>query len=89
MKRSGPDIIATILEAANGGVGKTRLLTRANLTTSQFKKYVDLLIKKDLLAESNRDNGHHSYKTTCRGLKYLALYGSIKSVAHLSARQFK
>lgn len=89
MKRSSPDIIATILEAANGGMGKTMLLTRANLTTSQFKRYVDLLLEKELLTESNRDNGHHSYKTTDRGLKYLALYNTIKSVAHVSARQFK
>lgn len=89
MKRSGPDIIATILETANGGVGKTSLLTRANLTTMQFKKYVELLIEKELLAEFNRNNGRNSYKTTGRGLKYLALYNSIKSVSYLNARQFK
>ena len=86
MKRSSPDIIATILEAANGGVGKTRLLTQANLTSSQFKKYIDLLIEKELLAEFERDSSrHHSYRTTARGLKYLALYNSIRSVAHINA----
>ena len=89
MKRSSPDIIATILDTANGGVGKTRLLTRANLTTTQFKKYVELLIEKELLVESGRDHGRHSYKTTGRGLKYLALYNSIKSVAYLNVRPFK
>ena len=85
LKRSSPDIIATILQAANGGVGKTRLLTQANLTSSQFRKYVDLLIEKELLSESDREGRHHSYRTTARGLKYLALYNSIVSVAHLKA----
>lgn len=85
MKRSSPDIIATILEAANGGIGKTQLLTRANLTSSQFRKYIDLLVAKELLAELDRDGRRQSYRTTGRGLKYLALYNSIKSVAYLNA----
>lgn len=84
-KRSSPDIIATILEAANGGIGKTRLLTKANLTSSQFRKYIDLLLEKGLLAESDRDGRHHSYKTTGLGLQYLALYNSIKAVSYLNA----
>ena len=53
-KRGSPDIIATILEAANGGIGKTRLLTKANLTSSQFRKYIDLLLEKGILAESDK-----------------------------------
>lgn len=85
MKRSSPDIIATVLEAANGGIGKTRLLTKANLTSFQFKKYIDLLLEKKLLAESDRGGGHHSYKTTGLGLKYLTLYNSIRSVTYLNA----
>ena len=51
-KRSGPDIIATILEVANGGIGKTRLLTKANLTSAQFNKYIDILVEKKLLDRS-------------------------------------
>jgi len=85
VKRSSPDIIATILEAANGSIGKTRLLTQANLTSSQFKKYVDLLIEKELLEEFDREGKRHSYRTTGKGLKYLALYNSIRSVAYLNA----
>jgi predicted transcriptional regulator len=84
-KRSSPDIIATILEAANGGIGKTRLLTKANLTSSQFRKYIDLLLEKGLLAESDRDSRHDSYKTTGLGLQYLVLYNSIKAVSYLNA----
>lgn len=85
MKRSSPDIIATILDAANGGIGKTRLLTRANLTSTQFKKYIDLLLEKKLLAEFDPNSRNHSYKTTAFGLQYLELYNSIKSVSYLNA----
>lgn len=83
-KRSSLDIIATLLEAANGGVGRTRLLERANLTTSQFRKYIDLLIAKQLLAEDNSE-GHFRYKTTELGLQYVALYSSIKATLYLDA----
>jgi predicted transcriptional regulator len=85
-KRSSPDIIATILEAANGGIGKTRLLTKANLTSTQLKKYMDLLLEKELLAQcQDRSSGHPSYKTTGLGLQYLMLYNSIRSVAYINA----
>lgn len=85
-KRSSPDIIATILEAANGGIGKTRLLTKANLTSTQLKKYMDFLLEKEFLAKcEERSSGHSAYKTTGLGLKYLALYNSIKSALFINA----
>jgi len=84
-KRSGPDIIATILEAANGGIGKTRLLTKANLTTAQFRKYVGLLIAKKLLSELGNDGRRSAYRTTGLGMQYLALYNSIKAVSYVKA----
>ncbi len=83
-KRSSLDIISTILEAANGGIGKTRLLEKANLTTSQFRKYIDLLTAKKLLAEINT-KGHPSYRTTELGMQYVTLYSAIKSTLYLNA----
>jgi predicted transcriptional regulator len=83
-KRSSLDIISTILEAANGGIGKTRLLEKANLTTSQFKKYSRLLVSKKLLTESVQGN-HPAYKTTELGIQYVALYGAIKNTLFLNS----
>jgi predicted transcriptional regulator len=48
---SQPDIIAIILEIANGGVTKTSVLTRANLTSGQLRQYVEMLVDKKLIAE--------------------------------------
>jgi predicted transcriptional regulator len=83
-KRSSLDIIATILDAANGGIGKTRLLEKANLTTSQFRKYLDLLLTKKLIVESTIA-GRPAYKTTELGIRYVTLYASIRSVLYLQA----
>lgn len=83
-KRSSLDIISTILEAANGGIGKTRLLEKANLTTSQFRKYSKLLVSKRLLTETI-EGTHQAYKTTEMGIQYVALYGAIKSTLYINS----
>lgn len=80
--RSRPDIMAIILEAANGGITKTKLLTRANLTSGQLKQYLDILVAKKLLAElSDEDKRHMAYRTTEKGMRYLSIYSSLKSIA--------
>jgi len=80
--RSRSDIIATILESANGGITKTRLLTKANLTTGQLRQYADLLATKSLLIElADEYHRHIAYRTTEKGMKYLAVYMSLKSIA--------
>lgn len=83
-KRSSLDIISTILEAANGGIGKTRLLEKANLTTSQFSKYSKILVTKKLLTET-LDGGRQAFKTTELGIQYVALYGAIKNTLYLNS----
>jgi predicted transcriptional regulator len=72
------------LESANGGIGKTRLLEKANLTTSQFHKYSTLLVSKKLLRETLQGS-HQGYKTTELGIKYVTLYGAIKNTLYLNS----
>ena len=80
--RSRPDIMAIILEAANGGITKTKLLTKANLTSGQLKQYLDILVEKRLLLElADKDSRHIAYRTTEKGIRYLAIYSSLKSIA--------
>lgn len=83
-KRSSLDIISTILEAANGGIGKTRLIERANLTTSQFNKYIQLLASKQLVSEIVED-GRPTYKTTELGMQYVTLYSAIKNTLYVDS----
>lgn len=80
--RSRPDIMAIILESANGGITKTKLLTKANVTTGQLKEYLAVLLDKKLVAEyADMERKHVSYRTTERGIAYLAIYQSLRSVA--------
>jgi len=47
---------------------------------------MEFLLEKEFLAKCEDQSDRHSvYKTTGLGLKYLALYNSIKSVAYINA----
>lgn len=80
--RSLPDIMAIILDAASGGITKTKLLTRANLTSGQLRQYLDVLVEKKLLLElADEDKRNMAYRTTEKGMRYLSIYSSLKSIA--------
>ena len=77
MYRSRTEIIATILEAANGGVTKTKIMYKAFLSYAQLKEYLSMLVENGLL--ENRVDG--IYKTTNKGIKFLGIYSQIDSLA--------
>lgn len=74
--------MAIILEAANGGITKTRLLTKANLTSGQLRQYMAVLLEKRLIMElADEDKRHVAYRTTEKGMKYLSIYSALKNIA--------
>jgi predicted transcriptional regulator len=74
--------MAIILESANGGITRTKLLTRANLTSGQLKQYLDVLITKKLVVQlADEQRRHLAYRTTEKGIKYLSIYFTLKSIA--------
>jgi predicted transcriptional regulator len=74
--------MATILESANGGITKTNLLTRANLTSGQLRQYLDVLITKKLVVQlADEERRHMAYRTTDKGMRYLSVYSILKSIA--------
>ena len=74
--------MATILESANGGITKTNLLTRANLTSGQLRQYLDVLITKKLVVQlADEERRHMAYRTTDKGIRYLSVYSTLKSIA--------
>jgi predicted transcriptional regulator len=66
--RSKTELTSNILEAANGGATKKRIMYNAFLSYSQLKKYLIVLIENDLLASTDGDS---IYKTTSKGLRFL------------------
>ena len=74
--------MAIILESANGGISKTKLLTRANLTTGQLRQYLDVLITKKLVVQmADEERRHLAYRTTEKGIRYLSIYSTLKNIA--------
>jgi predicted transcriptional regulator len=74
--------MAVILESANGGITKTKLLTRANLTSGQLKQYLDVLVTKKLVVQlADEQRRHLAYRTTEKGIRYLSIYFTLKSIA--------
>jgi predicted transcriptional regulator len=72
--RSRTDITAQILEAANGGVTKTKIMYKAFLSYAQLKEYLTVLVQNGLL---EYHEGVQAYKTTDKGNRFLKIYNQI------------
>jgi predicted transcriptional regulator len=72
--RSRTDISVLILEAANGGATKTKIMYKAFLTYLQLKEYLTMLSENGLLEfEEETQN----YRTTEKGLRLLQIYNRV------------
>jgi predicted transcriptional regulator len=72
--RSRTDITGLILEAANGGATKTKIMYKAYLSFAQLREYLSMLLEKGLL---EYEEGHTIYKTTEKGMRLLQMYNQI------------
>lgn len=72
--RSRTDIVATILDAANGGSTKTRIMYKAYLSYAPLKEYLSILVGNGLL---EYEEGELKYKTTEKGLRFMRTYSEI------------
>ena len=68
--RSRTDISVLILEAANGGATKTKIMYKAFLSYAQLKEYFTILIENELL---EYDEGRRFYRTTEKGIRLLQI----------------
>ena len=74
--RSRTEIVAMILDAANGGGGetKTKIMYFAFLSYGQLKEYLSVLTENNLIEYLD---GIHQFKTTEKGLHYLKMHNEI------------
>jgi predicted transcriptional regulator len=82
--RSRTEIVAMILEAANGGATKTKIMYKAFLSYAQLREYLSVLIENTLLEYLE---GSQTYKTTEKGLNFLKMHNEIGELLQTSARQ--
>ena len=72
--RSRTEIVSSILDAANGGATKTKIMYIAFLSYNQLKEYLSVLIENNLIEYLE---GTQTYKTTEKGLNFLKIYNEI------------
>jgi predicted transcriptional regulator len=76
------DIITSILDAANGGATRRRILLLSGLSSNQFKRYLSLLIENDYIRMEiqERSKGTAIYRTTDKGIALLRIYERIRDL---------
>ena len=79
--RSRTDIVALILEAANGGATKTRIMYKAFLSYAQLKEYLTVLLQNDLL---EYDDEIQLFRTTEKGLRLLQMYNQFDEMMSIT-----
>ena len=72
--RSRTEIVSQILEAANSGATKTKIMYKAFLSYAQLKEYLELLIVNGLI-EHQQTQG--TYTITMKGRQFLDLYSDM------------
>jgi predicted transcriptional regulator len=82
--RSRTEIVAMILEAANGGATKTKIMYKAFLSYAQLREYLSVLIANNLLYYIE---GSQTYKTTEKGLNFLKMNNEIAGLLQTSEKQ--
>jgi predicted transcriptional regulator len=72
--RSRTEIVGNILDAANGGATKTKIMYTAFLSYNQLKEYFSILIENNLIEYLD---GTRTFKTTEKGLNFLKMHNEI------------
>jgi predicted transcriptional regulator len=81
--RSRTEIVAMILDSANGGATKTKMMYKAFLSYHQLKEYLFMLIENDLIEYIN---GTQSFRTTEKGLNLLKIHNEMAEMLHITAK---
>ena len=72
--RSRTEIVSSILDAANGGTTKTKIMYIAFLSYNQLNEYLSILIENNLIEYLD---GTKTFKTTEKGLNYLKMHNEM------------
>ncbi len=79
--RSRTEIVGNILDAANGGTSKTKIMYTAFLSFGQLKEYLSVLVENNLIEYLE---GANKYKTTEKGLNFLKMHNQIEELLQVT-----
>src|ERR687883_380616 len=80
--RSRTDIVALILEAANGGATKTKIMYKAFLSYAQLKEYLTVLLQNEVL---EWEGEIQLFRTTEKGLRLLQMYNQFDEMMSIES----
>jgi predicted transcriptional regulator len=75
--RSRTEIVSNLLDAANGGATKIKIMYTAFLSYNQLKEYLSVLIENNLIEYLE---GTKTFKTTEKGLNFLKMHNEIEEL---------
>ena len=81
--RSRTEIVGNILDAANGGATKTKIMYIAFLSYNQLKEYLSVLIENNLIEYLE---GTRTFKTTEKGLNFLKMHNEMAELLHTTVK---
>jgi predicted transcriptional regulator len=79
--RSRTDIVGLMLEAANGGATKTKIMYKAFLSYAQLKEYLTVLLQNDVL---EYEEGKQNFRTTEKGLRLLQMHNQFDEMMSIA-----
>jgi predicted transcriptional regulator len=79
--RSRTDIVGLMLEAANGGATKTKIMYKAFLSYAQLKEYLTVLLQNDVLEYEDETQ---LFRTTEKGLRLLQMYNQFDEMMSIA-----
>ena len=82
--RSKTEIVSNILDAANGGATKTKIMYKAFLSYNQLKECLTILIENNLLVYID---GTQTFKTTEKGLNFLKMHNEIGELLQTTTKE--
>ena len=81
--RSRTEIVSMMLDSANGGSTKTKMMYKSMLSYNQLKEYLTVLIENDLIKYLN---GTQTFRTTEKGLNLLKIHNEMAEMLHITAK---
>ena len=81
--RSRTELVGSILDAANGGATKTKIMYIAFLSFNQLKEYLSILIENNLIEYVD---GNNKFKTTEKGLNFLKMHNQIEELLQTTTK---
>jgi predicted transcriptional regulator len=82
--RSRTEIVGNILDSANGGATKTKIMYKAFLSYGQLKEYLSILIENNLIEFLD---GTQIFKTTEKGLNYLKKHNEMEELLQTTFKE--